>query len=229
MDPFPDCEQLRHQMVEHQLRGRGIKDARVLAAFEKVPRHEFVRTSELNRAYEDYPLPIGEGQTISQPYMVALMTHLLKLRGSEKVLEVGSGSGYQAAILAELAHWVYAVERIPVLAQRSQETLERLHYTNVSVVTSDGSIGLREHAPFDAIVVSAAAPSVSVSLVDQLAEEGRLVVPVGGRFSQTLTLVENHEGQVLHRDVCGCVFVPLVGRHGWSEDERANDAEAICR
>jgi len=177
---------LRAEMVEHQLRRRGIRDERVLAAFLKVPRHKFVRPQDLWVAYDDYPLPIGYGQTISQPYIVALMTELLALKGDERVLEVGTGSGYQAAILAELAKEVITIERIPELARRAQRVLTDLGYRNVTVLVGDGSLGAPDFAPFDAIIVTAAAPHPPKALLEQLKDGGRLVIPIGDRTLQEL-------------------------------------------
>jgi len=200
---------------------RGLSDERVLAALGAVPRHEFVSKQLAAEAYRDYPLPIGDGQTISQPYMVALMTACLKLTGTEKVLEVGTGSGYQAAILAELTREVYTVERFPSLAERARGVLDTLGYTNVRVTVGDGTAGWKEGAPYDAIIVTAGAPVVPQSLVDQLADGGRLVIPVGGRFSQVLTVVSRKGRQLVSDEVCGCVFVPLIGKEGWGGGDDA--------
>jgi len=205
----------RKAMVEHQLRRRRIADERVLAAMEKVPRHRFLPSPGDRGAYGDYPLPIGEGQTISQPYMVALMTEALRLTGSERVLEIGTGSGYQAAILAELAREVYSIERFPGLAERARAVLADLGYHNVTVVVGDGSLGHPEAAPYDRIIVTAGAPQIAQPWVDQLAEGGILVVPVGDRWGQTLMRCIKRGEKVAHEDLGGCVFVPLVGEHGW--------------
>ena len=207
--------QLREGMVATQIASRGIKDKRVLKVMAKVPRHRFVLPEYLDSAYEDYPLPIGEGQTISQPYMVTLMTECLGLKGDEKVLEVGTGSGYQAAILAELSREVYTIERFESLAERAKKVLSDLGYENVKVIVGDGSRGWEEEAPFDGIIVTAGAPVLPKILVDQLAEGGRMVIPVGGSFSQTLLLVEKEKGKAKTTSVCGCVFVPLIGEYGW--------------
>jgi protein-L-isoaspartate(D-aspartate) O-methyltransferase len=212
-----DATALRNRMVEEQLVPRGIFDERVLDAFRKVPRHTFIPDKSLENAYGDFPLPVGEGQTISQPYMVALMTQYLDLKADEKVLEVGTGSGYQAAILAELAKEVYSVERFTVLAERSRAVLKDLGYTNIKIRVGDGTEGWQGFAPYDGIIVTAGAPSVPEPLVEQLAEGGRLVIPVGGGFSQTLTLVRKKEGKIAQEEICGCVFVPLVGRYGWKK------------
>lgn len=202
-------------MVEDQLVRRGITDPRVLDAMRKVPRHLFVEEMLRDRAYGDYPLPIGEGQTISQPYMVGIMTQWLQLIGREKVLEIGTGSGYQTAVLAELARRVCSVERIASLATRARATLEALGYTNVWVRTADGTFGWLDEAPFDRILVSAASPSVPEPLFEQLAEGGRLVLPVGDTVSQILTVVERIEGKMRTTESAGCVFVKLIGKYGW--------------
>lgn len=205
----------RERMVEEQLVRRGITDERVLNAMRKLPRHRFVEEALRDRAYGDHPLPIGENQTISQPYIVAAMTQLLKLEGHEKVLEIGTGSGYQTAVLAELARRVCSIERLPGLAARARRILEELGYTNAVVKTADGTYGWPDEAPFDRILVTAGAPAVPAPLFQQLAEGGRLVVPIGDAHSQTLYLVEKVEGQMRTSIDCGCVFVKLVGKYGW--------------
>jgi protein-L-isoaspartate(D-aspartate) O-methyltransferase len=205
----------RQRMVDEQLVGRGIGDARVLAAMRKVPRHLFVEEALRDRAYGDHPLPIGEQQTISQPYIVALMTSLLELRGDEKVLEVGTGSGYQAAILAELARRVCSIERLPALATRARALLERLGYTNVWVRVGDGALGWIDEAPFDRILVAAASPQVPPPLFEQLGERGRLIIPIGPSAAQTLTLIEKIDGQQRVRACGDCAFVKLVGKYGF--------------
>ena len=207
----------RERMVEDQLVRRGLTDRRVLDAMRKVPRHRFVEEALRDRAYGDHPLPIGEGQTISQPYMVAAMTQLLRLEGPEKVLEIGTGSGYQTAVLAELARRVCSIERLPGLATRARQVLEELGYTNAVVKIADGTYGWPDEAPFDRILVTAGAPSVPMPLFQQLAEGGRLVVPIGEAQSQTLYLVEKVDGQMRTSTDCGCVFVKLVGRYGWED------------
>ncbi len=211
-------QRLRDEMVDNQLIPRGIHDELVLSAFHKIPRHCFV-SKEIRgeSAYSDHPLSIGKGQTISQPYMVALMTELLQLKGEEKVLEIGAGSGYQAAILAELANQVYTVERIVSLAERAEQTLSELGYNNVKVGIKDGTLGWEEFSPYDGIVVTAGAPSIPPVLIEQLSPEGRLVIPIGGTFSQTLTLVVKEQGKVVSSDICSCVFVPLIGKQGWKK------------
>lgn len=211
----------RKKMVESQLIPRGLKDEKVLAAMRKVPRHLFVQESHRSRAYEDYPLPIGEEQTISQPYMVALMTEALKLSGEESVLEIGTGSGYQTAILAELARQVYSVERIPVLAGRARKILDSLGYSNILVRLSDGTMGWEEHAPYDRILVTAGAPSVPEPLLDQLVVGGILVIPVGSDVSQELTrITKEGKGKIRRERMGGCVFVRLLGKHGWEVEGR---------
>jgi protein-L-isoaspartate(D-aspartate) O-methyltransferase len=202
-------------MVEEQLKARGIRDERVLSAMAEVPRHEFVDEDVRYRAYEDGALPIGEGQTISQPYMVALMTELLELRGEEKVLEVGTGSGYQAAVLSLLAADIFTVERIPSLAETARQRFTKLGYKNITVRVSDGTLGLQEEAPFDGIIVTAGAPDIPHEYLAQLKEGGRLVIPVGGRFSQTLWQVRKRTGGADRVRSTSCVFVPLIGREGW--------------
>jgi len=212
MDPFFE---LRNRMVEEQLIPRGIRDPRVLDAMRKVPRHLFVDESLRDRAYGDYALPIGEGQTISQPYMVAAMTEALELKGDEKVLEIGTGSGYQTAILAELARHVYSIERIPSLAMKAEKLLRKLGYTNISIKVANGTLGWEEEKPFDGIIVTAGSPDVPPTLVEQLKEDGRLVIPVGSKFSQILKkVIKTKEGTVTI-DLFPCVFVPLIGEYGW--------------
>ncbi|MFQ5882642.1 MAG: protein-L-isoaspartate(D-aspartate) O-methyltransferase [Candidatus Methylomirabilales bacterium] len=207
-------------MIKEQVERRGVRDVRVLQAMHKVPRHMFVDPLLAHRAYEDYPLPIGEEQTISQPYMVAVMTAALALQGSERVLEIGTGSGYQTAVLAELAAWVYSVERIPVLAEQARKTLSHLGYDNFCIRVGDGSLGWPETAPFQAILVAAGAPTVPEPLVQQLAVGGRLVIPVGSPHTQTLRRVVKTEEGTRQEELVGCVFVKLVGEHGWQEEEQ---------
>lgn len=197
------------------LREKGIRDARVLSAMEKVPRHLFVLPEYLFAAYDDRPLPIGLGQTISQPYIVALSTEALELSGEEKVLEIGTGSGYQTAILAELAKEVFTVERLPELSLEAQERLRKLGYTNVRFRVGDGTKGWPEEAPFPAILVTAAAPRVPKSLFAQLSEAGRMVIPVGGRFHQDLWLVRKVGGEPVYEHLCPVTFVPLIGEEGF--------------
>ena len=212
LDEFAQC---RAEMVRVQLRDRCIHDERVLDAMLRVPRHEFVLPEYQRQAYEDHPLPIGEEQTISQPFIIAVSLQALELQGAERVLEIGTGSGYQTALLAELAREVYSVERHSPLANRARQVLERLQFQNVKVVVGDGSHGLREYAPFDAILVSAAAPSLPRSLFGQLAEEGRMVAPVGPPHAQELQLVRKWDGKPAIEVLEGCRFVPLVGADGY--------------
>lgn len=215
--PMRDFATARRIMVQRQLVARGIMDRRVLAAMEEVPRHLFMDESLWPEAYDDNPLPIGEGQTISQPYMVAIMTELLDLEPHEQVLEIGTGSGYQAAILTRLCRWVYTVERIESLSQRAAKALAACGYENISFKVGDGTEGWPEQGPFDGIVVTAGAPVVPDILVNQLKIGGRLVIPVGSRFSQTLKrVVRTDEGTEVESHT-GCRFVDLVGKHGWAE------------
>lgn len=210
-----DAELLRREMVERQLRKRGIRDERVLAAMLSVPRHEFIPPELAGEAYTDHPLPIGHGQTISQPFMVAAMAEALELSGGERVLEIGAGSGYQAAVLSLLAREVYTVEMHEDLAVESAERLRRLGYANVRVHVGDGTLGWPDQAPFEAIIVTAAAPEVPPPLVAQLAEDGRLIVPVGTPDEQRLLRVEKHGDEFTQRALYHCRFVPLVGQYGW--------------
>ena len=211
-------EQARIQMVESQVRLRGITEERVIAAFRKIPRHLFVPEEFRHEAYADHPLPIGAGQTISQPYIVALMTQALRLQGHERVLEIGAGSGYQTAILAELALEVFAIERIPDLLEGVRHRLRASGCLNVQLATGNGSLGWPEHAPYDGILVSAAAPDIPRPLLAQLAEGGRMVLPIGPHPSQMLVEVEKRGGRIIHKELASCVFVPLVGEHGWSTE-----------
>ena len=200
----------RRRMVDEQIRARGIKDERVLRAMEEVPRHLFVPESMRECAYADEALPIGEGQTISQPYMVALMSECLEFRGGEKVLEVGCGSGYQAAVLGLLAKKVYSVERVEKLFLQAKERLDMLGYENVCVIHGDGSVGYKKEAPYDRIIVTAAASKVPDELLGQLKEGGILVIPVGGAFMQNLLKIRKVKGEFVEERVTYCVFVPLV-------------------
>ncbi len=237
--PGRDFATERHRMVEEQIRARGVADEKVIAAMEKVPRHRFVPLSQQAAAYTDGPLPIGQGQTISQPYMVARMTELLAIRPTDRVLEVGTGSGYQAAILGELAAEVWTIERLGELADRAALLLKDLGYTNVHVVTGDGTLGLPEHAPYDAIIVTAGAPSVPSALLEQLAVGGRMVIPVHAGFAEDLRLIERlpdrsageeqeeaapaegETGRASRRpryretSILSCAFVPLIGEQGY--------------
>lgn len=207
----------RLRMIDSQLRARGISDERVLQAMAKIPRHTFVEEGLFHRAYSDNPLPIGERQTISQPYMVALMTEALMLEGHEKVLEIGTGSGYQTAILAELAEKVLSVERIAVLASQAQKRLDALNYINILIRVGDGTYGWSEEAPFDGIIVTAGSPDVPAPLKKQLAPGGRLIVPVGSRHIQTLLRVTRISADDYEEeDLGGCRFVDLIGEYGWN-------------
>lgn len=220
-----DYQNLRWQMVEQQLRARDIYDRRVLAAMERVLRHQFVPDTYRHLAYQDGPLPIGEGQTISQPYIVAFMTQLLELRGNETVLEVGTGCGYQAAVLGELARYVYSLERFARLADRAAETLSRLGYTNVDIHVGDGSQGLVDMGPFDAIIVTAAAPSIPGPLCSQLhPETGRLVLPVGSQQNQTLQIVRRQQERFKVEQSIGVRFVPLIGRYGFKDESETSNS-----
>jgi protein-L-isoaspartate(D-aspartate) O-methyltransferase len=211
---------LREMMVTRQLEPRGIMDPRVLRAFLEVPRNEFIPGVDLREAYGDHPAPIGEGQTISQPYMVAVMTQCLELTGSEKVLEIGTGSGYQAAILSRLAGTVYSVERIESIARRTEELLRRKNYDNILIKVGDGTLGWPEHAPYDGIIVTAGSPGIPAPLVEQLAEGGRLVIPAGSGYSQRLLVLTRSGAEIIQRDEGGCVFVPLIGEYGWGDKNR---------
>lgn len=205
-------------MVQTQLVARGVKDERVLSAFLKVSRDVFVPEKFRSSAYEDTPLPIGHHQTISQPYIVALMTELLDVALDDRVLEIGTGSGYQAAILAELAKEVWTVEQIDPLFRRAQEILHSLNYTNVHCVCSDGSLGWPEQAPYDKIIVTAASPIVCPSLLEQLKKGGKLIIPLGDPFSQKLCIfTKNAEGEVSSKEQISVRFVPLLGKEGWHE------------
>ncbi len=208
----------RRRMVEEQVIARGIADQRVIDAMFKVPRHKFVEQALEGKAYQDAPLPIGEKQTISQPYMVAVMSEALALDGSETVLEIGTGSGYQAAVLALLADRVFSLERIPSLARRARKVLDECGFGKVNIRLADGTQGWQEMAPFDAILVTAGAPEVPQHYLDQLAVGGRLIIPVGDRESQLLLRVtRTGEKDYIEEQMLGCRFVPLIGNHGWQE------------
>ncbi len=217
-DSTPDFDMARERMVENQIAGRDVRDTRVLDAMRTVPRHEFVPADLAKHAYDDHPLHIGCGQTISQPYMVARMTELLALRERDRVLEIGTGSGYQTALLAELVQEVVSVERHAALADRARALLQELGYGNVRVVCGDGTLGWPEAAPYDAVLVTAGSPRVPQALVDQLAEGGRLVCPTGTRELQRLRIITREGGALREHDSIGCVFVPLVGGQGWQEE-----------
>jgi len=213
-----DWELQRVRMVDDQLRSRGISDERVLQAMRKVPRHRFLPPDRIGSAYADGPVPIGEGQTVSQPYIVGVMTQYLELKGGERVLEIGTGSAYQSAILMELAKKLYTIERIPELAERAKKKLLELGYHQFDIKVADGTKGWPEEAPFDGIIVTAGAPEVPITLVNQLSDGGRLVIPVGSRFSQKLCTCVNTSGTCTKREDIMCVFVPLIGEHGWKND-----------
>ncbi len=212
---IPDFAAARSEMVARQIRARGILSARLLEAMGAVARHEFVPAAAQASAYCDEPLPIGGGQTISQPFMVALMTNALQLSGTERVLEIGGGCGYQAAVLSLLAREVIVVELQPELARAARERLARLGYGHVRVEEGDGSLGWLAGAPYDAILVSAAAPAIPPPLIEQLAEGGRLAIPVGGSERQDLVRMVKRAGGRAQEALCACRFVPLLGRHGW--------------
>ena len=211
-------ESQRKRMIDKQIRARGIRNRRVLEAMEKVERHCFVPEKMQSYAYEDSPVGIGMGQTISQPYMVAIMTECLDPGPEDRVLEIGTGSGYQTAVLAEIVRDVYSVERITALADRATHILQRFSYKNVSIQQGDGSLGLEEKAPFDRILVTAGSPDIPDPLVEQLKIGGRLVIPVGNSYHQTLYIIEREAGGTQKKSVTGCVFVPLIGAFGWDEE-----------
>jgi protein-L-isoaspartate(D-aspartate) O-methyltransferase len=213
-----DFPKARLKMVEEQIVSRGIKDPRVIAAMKKVPRHLFVEEALQSQAYNDHPLPIGEKQTISQPYMVALMTEALQLKEKEKVLEIGAGSGYQTAILAELAEKIFSIERIRSLAIKARQLLYELEYFNVEIKIFDGTYGWVGEAPFDAIIVTAGAPDIPQPLLDQLAVDGRLVIPVGDAYAQGLIRVTKTKEGIKKEDLGGCRFVKLIGKYGWETE-----------
>ena len=213
-----DFPKARLKMVEEQIVSRGIKDPRVIAAMKKVPRHLFVEEALQSQAYNDHPLPIGEKQTISQPYMVAIMTEAWQLKEKGKVLEIGAGSGYQTAILAELAEKVFSIERIRSLAIKARQLLYELGYFNVEIKIFDGTHGWVEETPFDAIIVTAGAPDIPQPLLDQLAMDGRLVIPVGDAYVQDLMRVTKTKEGIKKEDLGGCRFVKLIGKYGWEAE-----------
>jgi len=213
-----DYAALRKHMVDEQLIGRGITNKKVLEVFYKVERHRFMPENIRPSSYADFPLPIGHEQTISQPYIVALMTESLNLRGGEKVLEIGTGSGYQTAILAEIAGLVYSIERFNEFKVNAEIILNDLGYKNIKLASGDGTLGWPEFAPYDRIIITAAAPKIPVPLVEQLKPGGRMILPLGENFGQVLTAVDKDEtGQLKTENICGCVFVPLIGKYGWSQ------------
>lgn len=215
-----DYEIARKRMVEEQISARGITAIRVLDAFRKVERHLFVPAELSQSAYADFPLPIGEGQTISQPYIAALMTESLDLKGTEKVLEIGTGSGYQAAILAQLSAEVFSIERFESLAKKAAETMSKLGYDNIKIRVGDGTLGWPQEGPFDRIIITAASPRIPLPLSEQLSEGGKIILPLGTELGQVLTLAEKKNAKLESRQICGCVFVPLVGRYGYPENSR---------
>jgi len=210
-----DFKLARERMVKNQLASRNIADERVLQAMDKIPRHLFISEALAGEAYNDHPVPIGEKQTISQPYIVALMTEALELQGKENTLEIGTGSGYQTAILAELSSRVYTIERIKSLLVDARKLLAQLGYSNVLFKAFDGTLGWKEYAPFDAIMVTAGAPSLPEPLMDQLADNGRMVIPVGDRYTQELIKVTKKGENLEQESLGGCRFVDLIGIHGW--------------
>ncbi|MCK4909755.1 MAG: protein-L-isoaspartate(D-aspartate) O-methyltransferase [Planctomycetes bacterium] len=211
----PESERARTLMVQNQLASRGIQSQSILDAFQKVTRHLFVKPEDIGQAYEDHPLSIGFGQTISQPYMVAYMLEALDLRGGEKILEIGTGSGYQTALLAEISAHVYTVERIPELLKSAQTKLD---YRNISFQVRDGTLGWPEMAPFDRIIVSAGSPKIPEKLIEQLKDKGIMVIPVGNEFHQDLFRVVRQGDQIIKERKGGCVFVKLIGQEGWQLD-----------
>ena len=219
MDPWQEYTEARQSMVADQIRRRGLRNKRLLDVLRRVPRHCFVPPDRVHMAYSDGPLQIGYGQTISQPYIVALMTDLLRLDGSETVLEIGTGSGYQAAILGLLAKEVHTIERHAPLAENAESILRNLGIENIHVHVGDGTLGLKEQAPYDGILITAGAPEVPKPLLDQLADSGRLVLPVGNRFSQMLETWQRDGDDFKQEAVTAVAFVPLLGEHGWDEDD----------
>jgi protein-L-isoaspartate(D-aspartate) O-methyltransferase len=207
----------REKMVRTQLEARGIHDPRVLAAARKVPRHLFMPEGIRSRAYEDTPLPIGQGQTISQPYTVARMTELLELTGKEVVLEIGTGSGYQAALLSELAEWVYSVERVRDLAQQARKLLDELRCHNIAIRVGDGTLGWKDHAPYDRVIVTAGSPEIPRPLIEQLKEGGRIVIPVGDAYTQNMIVGVKKGAEIETKDTGAYRFVELIGTHGWKQ------------
>ena len=212
-----DYRLARNRMVRNQLVPRGITDKRVLAAMAKIQRHLFIEEALEGEAYNDHPLPIGHKQTISQPYIVALMTQELELSGNEKILEIGTGSGYQTAILAELSERVYTIERIRPLMEKARNILHELGYTNILFKAYDGTLGWEEYSPFDAIIITAGAPDVPEPLLGQLADGGRMIIPIGDRFSQELIKITRRKDGYDKKSLGGCRFVDLIGVHGWKE------------
>jgi protein-L-isoaspartate(D-aspartate) O-methyltransferase len=216
MDTYSRADE-RSRMVENQIRSRGVSNPQVLRAMREIPRHLFIPPPYNTTAYEDAPLPIGNGQTISQPYIVALMTELLDPQPEDHVLEIGAGSGYQAAILSMLVRHVTTIERIPAVADLARENLAKIGLKNISIIVGDGTRGYPEHAPYDGIMITAATPEIPKPLIDQLAVEGILVAPVGGREIQELITLTRNENGILRSSHGGVRFVPLIGEHGWAD------------
>ncbi len=213
-----DWERELNDLIEFELKPSGITDERVLSAMRKVKRHKFIPETLRDRAYGNYPLPIGENQTISQPYIVGLMTQALEIRKTDRVLEIGTGSGYQAAILAELAEIVYTIERLDTLSTKARTNLYSQGYNNIYLIVGDGTLGLPEYAPYDKIIVTAAAPRATETLLSQLNNGGKMVVPVGNRSIQDLKLIEKAlNGRIYRKSLGGCRFVPLIGKEGWRD------------
>jgi protein-L-isoaspartate(D-aspartate) O-methyltransferase len=212
-----DLDSARKEMIERHLVARGIHDKRVLQAMGAIPRERFVDRAMRWQAYDDRPLPIGQGQTISQPYIVALMSEALELRGNEKVLEIGTGSGYQTAVLAELSEAVYSVERVQALLERARAILDGLGYSNIFLKTYNGTLGWSEYAPYQAIIVTAGAPGIPRPLIDQLDEGGRFVIPVGDRFGQDLVKITKINGRLNEKSLGAVRFVSLIGEYGWTD------------
>ena len=213
-----DWEQEASDLIEFELKPSGITDDAVIAAMKKVRRHKFLPETLRDRAYGNYPLPIGENQTISQPYIVALMTQALQIKKTDRVLEIGTGSGYQAAILAELAEIVYSIERLETLSTKARTNLYSQGCNNIYLISGDGTLGLPEYAPFDKIIVTAAAPKTADTLLSQLKNGGKMVVPVGNRSIQDLKLIEKAlNGRIYKKSLGGCRFVPLIGKEGWRD------------
>ena len=212
-----DFDKLRLEMVDRQLIPRGIKDDKVIEVFRNIPRHEFIPSKYQNSSYGNFPLPIGEDQSISQPFIVALMTQTLEINNTDKVLEIGTGSGYQAAILASLAKDIYSVERRDPLAKEAENTLRKLGFTNLKLKIGDGTLGWEEFAPYDKIMVTAAAPSLPEPLKEQLNPNGKIVIPIAAEFGQILTLFTKDGNKFNKEKVCECAFVPLIGQYGYEE------------
>ncbi len=215
MIEVPEWKYERERMVQEQIIARGVKDARVIDAMKQVPRHYFIDKTYYHQAYNDFPLPIGNEQTISQPYMVAVMTELLELKGSERVLEIGTGSGYQTAILALLCDRVFSVERIANLSKQARERLTKLGFKNINIMVGDGSLGWPAFSPYNGIIVTAGSPGIPDELIAQLADNGIMILPVGGEYTQTLNVIKKQKGRIYRKELFGCAFVPLVGKSGW--------------